>query len=388
MSRKLTSYLTLLVAISVAGGPVNAAEKNTIVNTAVKAGSFKTLAAALKAADLVGALEGKGPFTVFAPTDEAFARLPKGIGATLLKPENKKQLQAVLAYHVVPGAVSSKQVVSLSGAKTLNGQRLGIAVKDGKVMIDKATVIKADIECTNGVIHVIDEVVFPSSKSLVETAVSAGSFKTLLAAIKAAGLEGAVSGSQPLTVLAPTDEAFAKLPKKVVQDLLKPENKSKLAAILKYHVVPGRVFSEDALAAKKAKTLQGQSVEFSVVKGQMMVGKAKVIAANINAANGVIHVIDSVILPSSKNKVSKHDVRKMIEVSVHRGVALYNNGHHAACASEYSNTMKKMLTYEQQMPVLRSMRHALTQASRTSCATTRAWTLRRSLDSVYAQMRR
>jgi uncharacterized surface protein with fasciclin (FAS1) repeats len=132
-----------------------------IVDTAVAAGSFKTLAAALQAADLIGTLKGSGPFTVFAPTDEAFAKLPKGTVEELLKPENKEKLKGILTYHVVAGSVMAKDVVKMSAAKTLNGASLAIAVKDGKVTIDGAHVVSADIAASNGVIHIIDAVVLP-----------------------------------------------------------------------------------------------------------------------------------------------------------------------------------------------------------------------------------
>lgn len=137
------------------------AQKQDIVATAVAAGSFKTLAAALQAAGLVETLQGKGPFTVFAPTDEAFAKLPKGTVEDLLKPENKDKLISVLTYHVVAGNVMAKDVVGLESAKTVNGQSLSVAVKDGAVGIDAAKVIKTDIACSNGVIHVIDSVLLP-----------------------------------------------------------------------------------------------------------------------------------------------------------------------------------------------------------------------------------
>jgi uncharacterized surface protein with fasciclin (FAS1) repeats len=135
--------------------------KKDIVDTAVSAGSFSTLVSAVKAADLVDTLKGKGPFTVFAPTDEAFAKLPKGTLDDLLKPENKAKLQAILTYHVVPGKVMATDVVKLNSAKTVNGQTLTIDAKNGAVMVDNAKVAKTDIETSNGVIHVIDTVVLP-----------------------------------------------------------------------------------------------------------------------------------------------------------------------------------------------------------------------------------
>jgi transforming growth factor-beta-induced protein len=137
------------------------AAKSDIVDTAVAAGSFKTLAAALKAADLVDALKGEGPFTVFAPTDGAFNKLPAGTVEDLLKPENKAKLQSILKYHVVSGKVMAEQVMKMNSAQTLDGQSVNIRVNNGTVMVNDATVTKADIQCSNGVIHVIDTVLLP-----------------------------------------------------------------------------------------------------------------------------------------------------------------------------------------------------------------------------------
>jgi uncharacterized surface protein with fasciclin (FAS1) repeats len=289
-----------LALAAVAGlGAVAKADKN-IVETAVEAGSFKTLIAAATAADLGGALSGPGPFTVFAPTDEAFAKLPEGTIADLLKPENKSTLQAILKYHVVSGTLMAADVVKVKGAVSLNGQRVAVKVDGEKVAVDGANVVKTDIKCSNGVIHVIDSVILPSTDLIPAVAEKAGSFKTLLAAVGAAGLAETLSGEGPFTVFAPTDEAFAKIPEATIKDLLKPENKDKLVAILTYHVVPGRVFSEGALEAKSAKTVQGSSVKISVKDGAAYVENAKIIATDVNAANGVIHVIDTVIMPPAK----------------------------------------------------------------------------------------
>lgn len=140
----------------------NAAKKpKDIVDTAVAAGSFKTLAAALTAAELVETLKGEGPYTVFAPTDEAFGKLPEGTVAELLKPENRAKLTAILTYHVVPGTVKAADVVKLKAAKTAQGSKVRVRVEDGNVYLDNARVVKADIHCSNGVIHVIDTVLLP-----------------------------------------------------------------------------------------------------------------------------------------------------------------------------------------------------------------------------------
>lgn len=162
----MKSYLphtTLLAIVTLFGmsTSVQAEEPKTIVETAVAAGSFKTLAAALTAADLVETLQGEGPFTVFAPTDDAFAKLPKGTIKTLLKPANKEKLASILTYHVVSGKVLAKQVVDLNEAKTVGGKNVAIKVVDGKVHINDSTVVTTDIICSNGVIHVIDAVLMP-----------------------------------------------------------------------------------------------------------------------------------------------------------------------------------------------------------------------------------
>jgi len=140
------------------------AQNKDIVDTAVAAGSFKTLAAALDAAGLVQTLKGSGPFTVFAPTDEAFAKLPAGTLEHLLKPEQKAELRRILTYHVVSGKVMAADVVTMRSAKAVSGDAITITARDGKVQVDKANVVKADIATSNGVIHVIDAVILPAGK--------------------------------------------------------------------------------------------------------------------------------------------------------------------------------------------------------------------------------
>lgn len=269
-----------------------------IVDTAVGAGQFKTLAAALGAADLVDALKGEGPFTVFAPTDEAFAKLPAGTVEDLLKPENKAKLQAILKYHVVKGEVMADKVTGLKFAETLNGQRVDIAVSYGKVKLDgKSTVTATDIKASNGVIHVIDTVILPETKNVVEVAKGAEQFTTLLAAVEAAGLTSALMGDGPFTILAPTDAAFSKLPAGTVENLLRPENLATLQAILQYHVISGRVYSDQVVKLNSARTLGGQTVSINVDGSTVRFNESTVTAVDIEAANGVIHIIDAVLLP-------------------------------------------------------------------------------------------
>jgi uncharacterized surface protein with fasciclin (FAS1) repeats len=284
---------------SCGGGSAQASvqAKGDIVDVAVGAGTFNTLVAAVKAAGLAEALKGPGPFTVFAPTDEAFSKIDKAALGTLLKPENKGKLAALLKYHVVSGKLLAADVISAKALTTLEGQRIDISTHAGSAMVDGAKIVKTDIPASNGVIHVIDTVIMPSMDNIVATADKAGSFKTLIAAAKAAGLVDVLTGEGPLTVFAPTDEAFAKLPVGTLEMLLKPENKETLAAILKYHVVSGRVFSPDAVKLGQAATVQGETVKITAGPKGVQINGAKVVTADVDASNGVIHIIDAVLLP-------------------------------------------------------------------------------------------
>jgi len=365
-----------------------ARENSDIVDTAVKAGSFKTLAAALDAADLTGALKGKGPFTVFAPTDAAFAKLPQGTVESLLKPESKGALGNILKYHVVAGNVKSGQVVKISSATTLNGQRVDIAAKNGVVTIDGARVVTTDIECSNGVIHVIDSVILPSSKNIPATADEAGQFRILLAAAKAAKLVGALSGDKPLTVFAPTDDAFARLPNGTVESLLKPENLDQLKQILLYHVVEGRVYSDQALTLHETKTLGGKLIRISSRKGGAFINESKLTALDVEASNGVIHVIDRVLMPPKTKEVSQADTQKAIEHTIHRGTALYNAGHVDACAALYMKSAAELLKGTHALPksAHQHLSMAVSHAKATSCSTSQSWTLRHGLDRTYRSL--
>jgi uncharacterized surface protein with fasciclin (FAS1) repeats len=161
--KTMLTFTSIAVAATLFSAPVRAQQTKDIVDTAVAAGSFTTLAKALKAADLVTTLKGPGPFTVFAPTDAAFAKLPAGTLDNLLKPENKDKLRRILTYHVVPGEVRAADVVKLPSAKAVSGDTLTVKVKEGKVYVNDASVIKTDIQASNGVIHVIDTVILPNS---------------------------------------------------------------------------------------------------------------------------------------------------------------------------------------------------------------------------------
>jgi uncharacterized surface protein with fasciclin (FAS1) repeats len=271
-----------------------------IVDTAVANGSFTTLAAALQAAGLIDALKAEGPFTVFAPTDEAFAKLPAGTVEELLKPENIDQLKAILLYHVVEGKVMAADVSAITSATAFSGKDLAVKVDMGNVYINESKVVLADVEASNGVIHVIDTILLPPAElsDIVDTAVADGRFTTLAAALQAAGLVDTLKGEGPFTVFAPTDEAFAKLPAGTVENLLKPENLEQLKSILLYHVVSGKVMAADVVKLTSADAVSGASIKIKVEDGKVYLNDTvQVIITDIETSNGVIHVIDAVLLP-------------------------------------------------------------------------------------------
>ena len=277
-----------------------------IVDTAVEDGRFTTLVAAAQAAELVDTLKGEGPYTVFAPTDEAFAALPAGTLDQLLMPENKQNLTDILLYHVVPGKVMATDVTALNSATTVFGEDVAIKSDMGDVYVNDAKIILTDIETSNGVIHVIDAVILPPAEqpsaeakgTIVDVAVADGRFTTLVAAVQAAELAETLSGEGPFTVFAPTDDAFAALPAGTVESLLLPENKQQLTDILLYHVVSGKVMAADVTALTSAPTVLGQDITIKVENGKVFLNDTvEVIITDIETSNGVIHVIDAVLLP-------------------------------------------------------------------------------------------
>jgi len=267
---------------------------------------FSALVAALSAADLVETLQGEGPFTVFAPTDDAFAALPEGTVEGLL--EDIPALTDVLLYHVVAGEVMAADVVNLDSADTVQGTALPISVEDGKVMVGDAEVVITDIAASNGVIHVIDTVLVPAAEEAMAedememkqdiATIASGDerFSTLVTALSAADLVETLQGEGPFTVFAPTNDAFAALPEGTVEGLL--EDIPALTDVLLYHVVAGNVMAADVVNLESADTVQGSALDISVEDGTVMVGNAEVIITDIPASNGVIHVIDAVLVPA------------------------------------------------------------------------------------------
>ncbi|MCH4886718.1 LPXTG cell wall anchor domain-containing protein [Acidaminobacter sp. JC074] len=300
--KQITSIIMIVILLFGMTG-VYAAEGD-IVDIASNIEDFSILVTALQEADLVGALQGEGPFTVFAPNDQAFSNLLSDLNITAEELLGHPQLSEVLLYHVVSGKVMSTDLSDGMMAGTLQGESLQVDLSSG-VMIDMSNVTSADVEATNGVIHVIDKVLVPDSfildvdqDDIVDIASSIDYFSVLVAALQEADLVGALQGEGPFTVFAPTDEAFVQLLGELnitAEDLL---GHPQLSEVLLYHVVSGKVMSSDLSDGMMAETLQGESVQVDLSSG-VMIDMSNVKTPNIEASNGVIHIVDKVLVPDS-----------------------------------------------------------------------------------------
>ena len=272
---------------------------NTIVDIVVNSEVHNTLETAVIAAGLADDLSGEGPFTVFAPTDAAFDALPAGtLDALLADPTG--DLAQILLYHAVSGVALSTDLSDGQMIATLQGQDVTVTINANGVFINDAQVIVADIIADNGVVHVIDAVLLPQAQptnTILDIVVNSESHTTLEAAVLEAGLEGALAGPGPLTVFAPTDAAFAALPAGTLDALL-ADPTGALTQVLLYHVVGASALSTDLSDGQMIATIQGQDVTVTITGGNVFINDAQVIVADIIADNGVVHVIDAVLVPS------------------------------------------------------------------------------------------
>lgn len=305
--KRLFSLLIVMMMIVVSVPAF--ANDQSIVDIAVSNDDFSILVSALQEAELVGALQGEGPFTVFAPTNAAFADLLEALGIEAGDLLGHPQLAEVLLYHVVSGQVMSSDLSDGMEAPTLQGESLTVDLSMG-VKINESSVVTADIEASNGVIHVIDRVLVPESFSLeqpaeepaepeadiVDIALSDENFSMLVMLLQRAELVEALQGEGPFTVFAPTNAAFESLLAALdisPSDLMA---QPQLADVLLYHVVSGQVMSGDLSDGLEAPTLLGETIRFDLSDG-VQVNSSSVVAADIEASNGVIHVIDEVLVP-------------------------------------------------------------------------------------------
>jgi uncharacterized surface protein with fasciclin (FAS1) repeats len=289
------------------------ADKPNIVELAQSVDDLSTLVTAVVAADLADTLSSPGPFTVFAPTNEAFGALPEGTLDSLLKPENKAQLADILTFHVLPSQVLSTDLKTYQRVATVEGKHLDViksqkGVHVGADIKSLKKVVGADNLASNGVAHIIDGVMLPPSHlgadkpNIVELAQSVDDLSTLVTAVVAADLADTLSSPGPFTVFAPTNEAFGALPEGTLDSLLKPENKAQLADILTFHVLPEQVLSTDLKQYQRVATVEGKHLDVikshqGVFVGADIKSLKQVTGADNLASNGVAHIIDGVMLP-------------------------------------------------------------------------------------------
>lgn len=277
------------------GSGLGPAPNPNIVEIAANDSDFSILVQAIEDAGLVAALEGTGPFTVFAPTNDAFNNLPDGTLESL----TPEQLAEILQFHVVEGSIASGDLAATQDVPSLLGEELLVEADGGVVVNGYANVETADIEASNGIIHAVDAVLLPAGyrdANIIDQAVELGNFTTLASAVDQVGLTTTLKYKGDFTVFAPTDDAFAALP----QGLLSSLTDEQLTEILTYHVLSGEVFS-DALGAEQAPEALSGSQVFVTKDGNGNVtvnGSAAVVAADVDVSNGVIHAIDQVILPN------------------------------------------------------------------------------------------
>ena len=272
---------------------------HTITDLVVAGDQFDTLETAVTTAGLAATLAGPGPFTVFAPTDDAFAKLPAGTLDALLADPTK--LGDILKYHVVAGKIDAAQVVTLTKATTLEGKDIAIEVKDGGVVLNGSVkVTTTDIQADNGIIHVIDAVLLPpeapAPNTIADIVIGNPDFSTLKSAVVAANLAETLAGPGPFTVFAPTNAAFDKLPAGALDALL--ADKAKLTDVLTYHALAGKVDAAQVVTLTHATALNGADITIEVKDGSVILnGSVKVTTTDIQADNGIVHVIDGVLLP-------------------------------------------------------------------------------------------
>lgn len=358
-----------------------------VVSLAAADGRFGVLAKVLNKAGLVDTLKGEGPFTVFAPTDEAFGKLPEKTVAALLKPEGREKLQEVLKYHVFAGSVDLAGALKAGEAPTLQGAPVSVSFENGQVKVNEAALLNADIKASNGIIHVIDSVLLPPkpANDLAAVAKRAGNFKTLLTAVEAAGLTDALAGDKALTILAPTDEAFAALPEGTLTSLLKKENRDQLRSILTLHVIPGKVSAGDALNAGAAKSLSKGDLQFAINEGIFKVNEATILSTDIECDNGIIHVIDQVLLPAKEDTTSSLSPTERIQKAIDRGVPVFNDGDPGQCAKIYRDCMIEIAESKgTDARITEAMKKLVSRADQIEDDTERAWMLRSGLDKLYA----
>jgi uncharacterized surface protein with fasciclin (FAS1) repeats len=344
-------------------------------------------------------LPADGRVTIFAPTNEAFAAIPADKVKFLTSPEGRATLRAILKHHILPLPLDSGSLLQRRGVLALSGQNLAI---DGEgLTIAGASLLKTDVAFDRGIVYVIDRVMMPETRSVAEIVREDPRLSTLLKAVTAVGLAAQLGGENegPWTVLAPSNEAFAALGEETVKALM--ADPLQLANVLSAHVIPSRIRRSDMIAQRSARTLLGRdAVSFSLIDGRVAVAGAGIVTGDIEASNGVIHIIDRVIVPDPSAvtnvpaggiKANALGVSGLVELAIERGVPIFNDGKPDACAAIYEVTIAAIINLASEAvgnDAVERLRLALAEGQAEKDATNKAWIFRRALDRVYLEASR
>ncbi|MCX5691047.1 MAG: CIA30 family protein [Planctomycetota bacterium] len=368
----------------------SAAAGSDLASVAKSAG-LTTLLSLVEASGLQ--LPADGRVTIFAPTNKAFEAIPADKVKYLTSPEGRATLQAILKHHILPGALDSGALLQRRGVVALSGQNLLI---DGEgLTVAGASLLKTDVAFDRGIVYVIDRVMMPETRSVSEIVSEDPRLSTLLKAVTAAGLARQLSNENegPWTLLAPSNEAFAALGEETIKALI--AEPTQLASVLSAHVIPSRIRRSDMIAQRSARTLLGRdAVSFSLVDGRVTVAGAGIIAGDIEASNGVIHIIDRVLVPNPSantdapmagRAAKAQDVSGIVELAIERGVPLFNDGKPDACAAIYEVTLSAILDLAADAvgnDSVERLRLALAEGQSEKNVSERAWIYRRAMDRV------
>ncbi|MFN3242123.1 MAG: CIA30 family protein [Planctomycetota bacterium] len=345
------------------------------------------------------------PVTILAPTDEAFAAIPRESLRNLLRPESRETLRLILSHHILPAPQAAGDLLQRRTLTSLAGQPL--AVDDVVRTVGGAGLVATDVRFDGGLVHVVDTVLMPETRSIAEVAAATPELATLVTAVTTAGLaEQLGPDNGPWTVFAPVDSAFARLPNGTLATLLEQGNRRQLTEILGLHVVPGRIAARDLLAKKQLTTLMGAPIELRLVDRKLQVGDATIVTTDVQAANGVVHLIDRVLTEPAGGGERGKDVRQLqprepravdvsteamrvYEAAIRRGAGLWNDGNRDGCAAVYEVAILSMIALgRDRLPA--AVVEVLVEASQRGGrqdAVQAAWTYRNALDEVYRRLR-
>ena len=339
-----------------------------------------------------------GEFTLFAPTDQAFQELPDGLFMELAKPENAELLKSILLYHGMPGRYPAARALTLVNSSSLEGSTLDFTKFDGGLQVEQAEVIATDLEFAGGVVHAIDKVLVPPAVAIklsdvpTDAAAPIAGVSTVFALVEAAGLSEALADKERYTLFAPTDEAFAALPRETVEALLRPENIDALRAVLLNHVVDGGVTAFTALRLAQSvpvgdsvpvEPLGGKALALASKGGELTIGGAVIERTDILLGNAVVHVVDQVLVPEGLTLAETDAIAAFLDEVVRRGVASFNAGDTAACAEGYRTALEALLLLGslEDAALESRVRRALDEAEHEGSRAA-AWTLREAIDAV------